>query len=55
MTPIAAYYLFTAVENERAAAAAHGIDTRAGRPTLLERIRTLLIALRQRPSLARPA
>ena len=55
MTPIAAYYLFTAVENERAAAAAHGIDTRAGRPSLLDRVRTLALALRQRPSLGRPA
>jgi hypothetical protein len=55
MTPIAAYYLFTAVENERAAAAIHGIDGRARRPSLLDRLRGLAFALRGQPRLARPA
>jgi hypothetical protein len=55
MTPIAAYYLFTASENQRAAAAAHGIDIRPRRPSLLDRVRALAFAVRGQPSFARSA
>jgi hypothetical protein len=55
MTPIAAYYLFTALENQRAAAAAHGIDIRRRRPSLLDRVRALALALRGQPRFARSA
>ena len=55
MTPIAAYYLFTAVENERAAAASHGIDIRPRRSPLLQRLRGLALARRVQPRLARSA
>jgi hypothetical protein len=53
MTPIAAYFLFTAAENERAAAAVHGIEP--NRPSLLVRLRALVAALRAEPALARQA
>jgi hypothetical protein len=45
MNPIAAYYLFTAAEHERLAMAAHGIPLRR-RPSLLERIRSVAVAVR---------
>ena len=48
MTPIAAYYLFTASEHERIAAASHGYVE--ARPTLMDRIRELLTGLRSQPS-----
>ena len=52
MTPIAAYYLFTALGNERAAAARHGIDMRPRRSLLPDRLRGLALALRVQPRLA---
>ncbi len=55
MTPLAMYYLFILVENERAAAAAHGIEIRARRPSLLDRLRGLAPARRAQPRLARSA
>lgn len=55
MTPIAAYYIFIAGEHERAAAATHGIDLRARRPSLLDRLRGLALAFRDQPRFARPA
>jgi hypothetical protein len=55
MTPIAAYYLYTAAENERAAAAAHGIDAHARRPSLMDRLRGLALALRGQSRIARTA
>ena len=55
MTPIAAYYLFTAVETARAAAASHGIDIHSRRSPLLDRLRGLALALRVPPRLARSA
>jgi hypothetical protein len=54
MTPLAAYYIFTATEYERAAAAAHGIPLRR-RPSLLERVRSVAAALRPQDSGARSA
>jgi hypothetical protein len=54
MSPIAAYYIFTASEHERAAAAAHGIPLRR-RPSLLERIRTVAAAVRPQGPGARSA
>ena len=54
MSPIAAYYIFTASEHERAAAAAHGIPLRR-RPSLLERVRSLAAAVRPQGSAARSA
>jgi hypothetical protein len=54
MSPIAAYYIFTASEYERAAAAAHGLPPRR-RPSLLERVRSLAAALRLQGSASRPA
>jgi hypothetical protein len=51
MTPIAAYFLFTAAEQERAAAAAHGIA--GGRPSLLGRLRALVAFLRSEPIFSR--
>ena len=53
MTPIAAYYLFTATEHERAVAAAHGPLDR--RPPILARVRALLAGLRAEPAFARSA
>ena len=55
MTPIAAYYVFIAVENERAVAASHGLDLRPRRSPLLDRLRGLALALRVQPRLARSA
>jgi hypothetical protein len=54
MTPIAAYYVFTASEHERAAAAEHGIPLRRRR-SLLERVRGLAAAVRPQGSGARSA
>lgn len=54
MTPIAAYYIFTANEHERAATAAHGLSRRT-RASLSARLRALAAALRPNGSLARPA
>jgi len=53
MTPIAAYFVFTASERERATAAAHGVPLR--RPSLLDRVRTLAAAIRPQDSAGRPA
>jgi len=53
MTPLAAYYLFTAAENERAAEATRGIDNR--RPSLLDRLLGLAFARRGQSRLARAA
>lgn len=55
MTPLARYYLFIVVENDRATAAAHGIDIPTRRPSLLDRIRARAVALRGQPRLARSA
>ncbi len=55
MTPLARYYLFLLVENEKAAAAAHGIDIRTRRPSLLDRLRGLAPARRGQLRLARSA
>ena len=54
MSPIAAYYIFTASEHERTAAAAHATPLRR-RPTLLARVRTAAAALRPQGSAARSA
>ena len=54
MSPIAAYYIFTASEHGRAAALAAGIPFRR-RPSLLERVRTVAAALRPQGSAARSA
>ena len=55
MTPLAAYYLFVAVENERAAQSTHGIDIRARRPLLLDRLLGLAFVRRGQSRLARAA
>jgi hypothetical protein len=55
MTPIAAYFIFTADEQQRAAAAAHEISARRARPSLFDRVRAVASSLRPRPSLTRPA
>ena len=55
MTPVAAYYIFKALENERDAAAAHGIDARKRRRPLLDRVRGLRVALVGQPRIHRPA
>ena len=54
MTPIAAYFIFTASEHERATEATHGLPARR-RPSLLERVRSLAAALRPQGSAARSA
>ena len=54
MSPIAAYYIFTASDHERAATAAHGIPLRR-RPSLVERVRSVAAALRPQASDARAA
>jgi len=54
MSPIAAYYVFSASEHERAAAAAHGIPPRR-RPSLLDRVRTVAAAVLPQRSPARSA
>ncbi len=53
MTPVAAYYLFLAEENERAAKRAHVVRHQG--PSLLDRARAFAAALRLKPSSARPA
>ena len=53
MTPIAAYFIFTASERERAAAAAHGVPLR--RPSLLDRVRTVAAGIWPQGSAGRPA
>jgi hypothetical protein len=55
MTPIAAYYLYVAVESERAASAVHGIDSRKRRRPLLDRLRVLRVASGGQTRLLRPA
>jgi hypothetical protein len=55
MTPVAAYYLFKALETERAADAMHGIDGRKRRRPLLDRLRGLKVALGGQPRIPRPA
>jgi hypothetical protein len=55
MTPIAAYYIFTAAEHERAAASAHQQLVRRHRPSLLDRVRTLAALIRPQASHPRPA
>jgi hypothetical protein len=55
MTPIAAYYIFIANENERASSAAHPLPVRRQHPSLLDRIRSFATGLRAQPSLPRPA
>jgi hypothetical protein len=54
MSPIAAYYIFTASERERAATAAHGLRPRR-RPSLLNRVRSLAAGVRPQGSGARSA
>jgi hypothetical protein len=54
MSPIAAYYIFTASERERAATAAHGLRPRR-RPSLLNRVRSLATGVRPQGSGARSA
>jgi hypothetical protein len=54
MNPIAAYYIFTASEEQRAATAAHGIPLRRRR-SLLERVQSRAAALRPQGSAARSA
>jgi hypothetical protein len=54
MTPIAAYFIFTADEQQRAVAAAHEISPRRARPSLFDRVRAVAAAMRPRPSLTRP-
>lgn len=53
MTPVAAYYLFLAEENERAAKRTYVV--REHGPSLLDRARAVAAALRLKPSSARPA
>ena len=53
MTPIAAYFIFTASERERATVAARGLPLR--HPSLLDRVRTVAAALRPHGSAGRPA
>jgi hypothetical protein len=53
MTPVAAYYLFVAEENERAAAKAY--RSPKPRPSLLERLRAVARTLRTKPQVARAA
>ena len=55
MTPVAAYYIFKALETERDAAAVHGIDGRKRRRPLLSRVRGLRVALGGQPRIHRPA
>jgi hypothetical protein len=55
MTPIAAYYIYVANENERAAASAHKQPLRRHRPSLLDRILSRVSDTRAQPSLPRPA
>ncbi len=55
MTPLARYYLFIMVENDRATAAAHGIDIPTRRPSRLDRIRGWALARRGQPRVARSA
>jgi hypothetical protein len=55
MTPLAAYYLYIAAENERAAKATHGIDIRARRPSLVDRLLGLAFARRGPSPFARAA
>jgi hypothetical protein len=54
MTPIAAYFIFTASERERATQATHGLPPRR-RPSLLDRVRTVAATIRPQRSPARPA
>jgi hypothetical protein len=51
MTPVAAYYLFLAEENERAAKRTDAVRPQG--PSLLDRARALAGALRVKPSTAR--
>jgi hypothetical protein len=55
MTPIAAYYIFIASENERTTSAGHRLLARRERPSLLDRILSFATGLRSQPSLPRPA
>jgi hypothetical protein len=55
MSPIAAYYIYTANENARAAERVHAIDARPRGPSLLDRVRALTGALRPRVTSTRPA
>jgi hypothetical protein len=55
MTPIAAYYLYVALESERAGSAVHGIDSRKRRRPLLDRLRGLTVALGGQTRVPRPA
>ena len=58
MTPVAAYYLFLAEENERAAKANRfrpARQPRQSRPSLFDRLRAVASALRTKPSVARSA
>jgi hypothetical protein len=54
MTPIAAYHIYLANENERAVAAAHKQPVRRRRPSLLDRILSVVTDGRSQPS-PRPA
>jgi len=55
MTPVAAYYIFKALETERAAAAMHGIDSRKRRRPLVDFVRGVRVALGGQPRIPRPA
>ena len=55
MTPIAAYYIFVANENERAATGGRRTELRRHRPSLLDRARAIAAGVRQDRSLARSA
>lgn len=55
MTPVAAYYIFKALEKERDAAALHGIDSRKRRRPLFDFVRGLRVALGGQPRSPRPA
>ena len=55
MTPIAAYYIYIANENERALAATHKQPVRRRRPSLLDRILGFVADGRSRSSLPRLA
>jgi hypothetical protein len=54
MTPIAAYYVFVAVENERELARKRQ-PARTPRPSLIDRARSVAAGLRPTPRLANPA
>jgi hypothetical protein len=54
MTPLAAYYVFVTLENERELARKRQ-PTRTPRPSLMDRARRVATGLRPTPRLANPA